>query len=274
MSASTPLVTVLIPSFNEESHIVRASLESIRGQTFADFECIVVDESNCPDLAEACRAVCAEDPRFIYFHPQERLGLAKSLNLAIGKARGELIARFDSDDVCRPERLSLQVAFLQEHPNISVVGGSMDIISYEGKFLAHRRYPLNSSAIAKSMQVTNAVAHPTVMFRKKAIELYGAYNPDFRFAEDLELWLRWMNQGVQFANLPQVLVEYRQDNSRRELDNWRFNLRARMSNFSGQHLILRAIGIACIVIWAALPQQVQEKLFNQLIFRGHPRETL
>ena len=91
MSAFTPLVTVVVPSFNEDPHIVRASLESIRAQTFADFECIVVDESSRPELAEACRAVCAEDPRFIYVHPTERLGLPKSLNLAISKARGQLI---------------------------------------------------------------------------------------------------------------------------------------------------------------------------------------
>jgi glycosyltransferase involved in cell wall biosynthesis len=267
MSASTPLVTVVVPSFNEDPQIIRTSIESIRTQTFADFECIVVDESTSPDLAEACRTVCAEDPRFIYHHPTERLGLPKSLNLAIGKARGQLVARFDSDDVCMPDRLALQVAFLQAHPEISVVGGALDVISSEGKFLSHRSYPQTSTAITKGMQLTTTIAHPTVMFRKEVIERHGGYNPSFRFAEDLDLWLRWMNAGLLFANLPQVLVQYRQDNTRRDQRHWRFNLRARASNFSRQYLVRRAIGIVCIATWVVMPKKAQELIFKALILR-------
>ena len=273
MSPASPLVTVVLPSFNERPDIVRTSLESIRSQTFTDFECIVVDESTRPELAEACRAICAEDPRFIYIHPMERLGLPKSLNLAISKARGQLIARFDSDDICMPERLASQVAFLQAHPEISVVGGALDIISNDGKLLANRRYPQTSTAIAKGMQLTTTIAHSTVMYRKEAIELHGGYNPDFRFAEDLDLWLRWMNAGRRFANLPQVLVQYRQDNTRRDQRHWRFNLRARISNFSGQYAVRRAIGIACIVTWVALPEKAQEQIFKALILRRLSQEA-
>ena len=267
MSLPTPLVTVVVPSFNEDPHIVRASIASIRAQTFTDFECIVVDESTQPELAEACQAACAVDPRFIYIHPNERLGLPKSLNLAIGKARGQLIARFDSDDVCMPERLALQVAFLQSHPKISVVGCALDIINGEGQLLTQRRYPQTPTEIAKGMQLTTTVAHPTVMYRKVAIEQHGGYNPDFQFSEDLDLWLRWMNAGLQFANLPQVLVQYRQDNTRRGSGHWRFNLRARIVNFSPEYLFRRIIGIACIASWLALPVKLQEPIFKALIFR-------
>lgn len=273
MNGSPPFVTVVVPSFNEPPHIVRASLESIRAQAFTDFECIVVDESTRPELANACRAVCDEDRRFIYLHPTERLGLPKSLNLAISQARGQLIARFDSDDMCTPERLALQVAFLQAHPEISVVGGSLDIISREGKFLANRCYPQTPTAIAKGMQLTTTIAHPTVMFRKTAIERHGGYNPDFSFAEDLDLWLRWMNAGLLFANLPQVLVQYRQDNTHRDQLHWRFNLRARTSNFCRKHLVRRVIGIACIATWAVMPEKVQEQIFKAMVLRRRHKEA-
>jgi glycosyltransferase involved in cell wall biosynthesis len=274
MSAITRFVSVVVPSFNEDPHIVRASLESICAQTFTNFECIVVDESTKPELADACRAVCAEDPRFIYIHPRERLGLPKSLNLAIVKARGQLIARFDSDDVCMPERLALQVEFLNSNPEISVVGGALDIISSEGQLLAQRRYPQTPTAIAKGMQLTTTVAHPTVMFRKVAFEQHGGYNPDFRFSEDLDLWLRWMNAGLLFANLPQVLVQYRQDNTRRRSGHWRFNLRARIANFSTQHLVRRIVGIACIASWVGLPNKLQEWIFKALILRRRKQEVV
>jgi glycosyltransferase involved in cell wall biosynthesis len=274
MSGLNPFVTVVVPSFNEDPQIVRASLESIRAQTFPDFECIVVDESTQPELAEACLAVCAEDHRFVYIHPTERLGLPKSLNMAIARARGQLIARFDSDDICMPDRLALQVAFLHSHPEVSVVGGALDIISNEGNFLAHRSYPQSSTAIAKGMQLTTTIAHPTVMYRKEVIERYGSYNPDFRFAEDLDLWLRWMNEGILFSNLPEVLVKYRQDITRRDQRHWNFNLRARISNFNSRYWFRRAIGIACIAAWVVMPKKIQEKIFKLLILLHSRKEVI
>ncbi len=274
MSSPSPLVTVVIPSFNEDPQIVRASLESVRAQTFTEFECIVVDESTCPALAEACRAACAEDPRFIYVHPTERIGLPKSLNLAISKARGQLIARFDSDDICNSTRLELQVAFLQEHPEISVVGGALDLITSTGEFIGHRSYPQKSIEIAKRMHLTTSVAHPTVMFRKAVFKQHGGYNSDFRFAEDLDLWLRWMNAGVLFANLPQVLVYYRQDNTHRDQRHWRFNLRARISNFSFQHFMRRAVGIFCIFLWMTVPKGVRMQIFKAFVLRPQSQTAI
>jgi glycosyltransferase involved in cell wall biosynthesis len=271
MSAPTPLVTVVMPSFNEDVLIMRASIESIRAQTFANFECIVVDESTRPELADACQAICAEDPRFIYMHPTERLGLSRSLNLAISNARGRLIARFDSDDICMPERLEVQVSFLRAHPEISAVGGAMDVISSGGKFLAHRSYPLTSEKIAKAMQFTNAIAHPTVMFRREVIDLYGGYNPNYRYCEDLDLWLRWINAGVLLNNLPYVLVQYRQNNTRRDHLNWKYNLRARISNFSTRHLVRRIIGIVCIATWMAVPGKLQEYIYKVVLLHRRSR---
>lgn len=267
MIATSPLVTVVVPSFNEAPDIVGASLQSLRAQTFSNFECIVVDESTRPELVAACEAACAEDKRFIYIHPTERLGLSESLNLAISKARGQLIARFDSDDICMPNRLELQVAFLRAHPEISVVGGAMDIISTEGRFIAHRRYSQTPNKIASAMQFTNAIAHPTVMFRKEVIDHYGGYNPSYRYCEDLDLWLRWMNADVLFENLPQVLVQYRQDNTRRDHLNWRYNLRVRLSNFSSRYLIRRIIGITFIAAWVAVPGKLQEQIYKVILLR-------
>jgi len=166
-----------------------------------------------------------------------------------------------------PERLEVQVAFLRAHPSISVVGGAIDIISTEGMLIAHRSYPQTSNEIASVMQLTNAIAHPTVMFRKDAIDLYGGYNPNYRYCEDLDLWLRWINAGLLFENLPQVLVQYRQDNTRRDHLHWRYNLRARISNFSSRHLIRRIIGVLCIAAWVAVPGKLQEQIYKAILLR-------
>jgi hypothetical protein len=157
---------------------------------------------------------------------------------------------------------------MQAHPEISVLGGAMDIVSSKGKFIAHRSYPETSKKIAKALQFTNAIAHPTVMFRKEVIEFYGGYNPSYRYCEDLDLWLRWMNAGLLFNNLPDVLIHYRQDNTRRNYLNWQYNLRVRLSNFNTQYLIRRIFGILCIAIWVSVPEKLQEWIYQSILLRG------
>lgn len=271
MKSNPPLVSVVVPSFNESPDIMRASLQSLRDQTFSDFECIVIDESTVPERAAACESFCRQDDRFVYVHPTERLGLARSLNLGLEQARGQLVARFDSDDLCSLDRLALQVAFLRANPQVSVVGGALEIIDEEGRTKAFRSYPLAPADVAKGMHLANAVAHPTVMFRREVARAHGGYNPQFRFAEDLDLWLRWLNVGVVFANLPQVIVRYRQTNARRETRHYLFYLRARVGNFAGTHLLRRIVGIGCIAVWTVLPNVVQEQVFRAMLFRQkHP----
>src|SRR5947207_12286309 len=190
---STPRVTLIVPSFNEDPAVVGASLASVRAQTMGDFECIVIDESTDPRLADACRACCEADSRFVYVHPEQRLGLSRSLNLGLSQARGELVARFDSDDLCAPDRLAQQVAFLDANPQVGVVGGALEIMDESEATLAYRRYPATHRDIARGMQMTTTLAHPTVMFRRRLFELHGGYNPEFRFSEHPDMWLRWLN---------------------------------------------------------------------------------
>lgn len=262
-----PKVTLLIPAFNEPEHILEQSLSSVMAQSFTDFECIVVDESTHLEAAQACERICARDPRFRYVHPTERLGLPGSLNLAISMARGQLLARFDSDDVCLPERLEVQVAFMDAHPDIGVVGAGLQLIDESGMPTSVRHYPERSEDIERKLQFTTTMAHPTVMYRTDIIRHCGCYDPSFRFSEDLDLWLRWLNCGVKFANVPNVLVKYRQAQTRRNRSHWRFNLRARVKNFSSSHFFLRVAGIVCISTWSILPPSVQESVFRLLLLR-------
>jgi len=265
-----PTVTIVVPSFNEVPEVVAASLASLRAQTVTDFECIVVDESTDESRARACRECCDADPRFRYIHPTQRLGLARSLNLGLEQAKGRFIARFDSDDVCMPDRLALQTAFLESHPDVDVVGGALEIIDEAGNPVALRPYPAEHREIARRMQLTNAMAHPTVMYRRSTVQRHGGYNPQYRYSEDLELWLRWLNAGVVFANLPQVLVRYRQQLTRRVGPHWRYNLRARLRNFSSAFFLRRVLGIGSIALWSVFSPALQERAFRMLMFRRHP----
>lgn len=263
----TPRVSIIIPSFNESPKILQESLDSIVAQTEANFECIVIDESTKPEAAAACRALCERDERFRYIHPESRIGLAASLNLGLSMARAPLIARFDADDVCLPKRLEHQIAFLDANQNIDVLGGSLEIFTAETGVIAIREYPAEPDIIECAFQTTTPIAHPTVMMRKSVLEIFGGYDPSFRFAEDLDLWLRLLNHGVQFSNLQEVLVRYRQQSTARNPLHWKFNLRARTRNFSNRYLLRRVIGMLIIFTWRVIPQPIQEQVFHRVLLR-------
>ena len=239
---TAPKVTILLPSFNEALAVIGESLGAIRCQTFSDFECLVIDESTDPAKALAIQEECARDSRFHYLHPDSRLGLAGSLNLGLQFAKGVLIARCDADDICLPNRLELQVQYLENHPEVGVLGGTIQIIDNTGCVTGSRTYPLMHADIESSMMLTNAMAHPTIMFRRDLPAQYGFYDPTFRYCEDLELWLRWLNAGIQFANLPDTLLKYRKQVTIRHSDHWWFNLMARKRHYCKRRLMLRTAG--------------------------------
>lgn len=262
-----PRVSLVVPAFNEPLDVITQSLDSVRAQTFTDFECIVIDESTDPAAAAACQALCERDNRFRYVHPPQRLGLAASLNLGISMARAPLLARFDSDDICVPDRLMQQVAFMDAHPEIGVLGGGLEIIDETAQTLAYRAYPTDHEVIERKLQTTTPIAHPTVMLRRALVEQHGGYDIGFRFAEDLDLWLRLANRGVRFANLSTVLVRYRQQHTSRNPRHWEFNLRARMRNFTTRHLPHRVLGLCIILVWGKLPLGFQQRVFHGLLLR-------
>lgn len=269
-SVHTARVSVVVPCFNEEADVLEQSLSSLMQQTFKDFECIVIDESDDSKIAETCRELCGKDPRFKYFHPEVRLGLAASLNYGFELARGDYIARFDSDDICDPKRLEKQVAFLNENSEIGIVGSSMRIIDLSGNVLATRVYPSEHQKIEQQFVYANAIAHPTVMLRKDIISReQGPYRTDFRFSEDLELWLRLLKKGVRFANLLDVLVSYRQDSTYRPPANWKFNARARRMHMSAPYRMEKALVAGLLSAWAVLPKFAQESIYKIMVYSRH-----
>ena len=260
-----PLVTVIMPVFNEPTPFMVESFESLRLQTFGDFECLVVDDSTDPLCAQACADQCKLDRRFVYLRPPVRRGLAAALNLGLDQARGRYIARFDSDDVCRLDRFALQVAFLESHPEIDVLGSALEIIDNTGGVTALKRHPIDHGRIARLMHLKNTIAHPTVMLRTAALKSSGGYDERFRFAEDLELWLRMLNAGFRFHNLAECLVKYRNAEFNRLPEHWEYNIKARMNNNSSEYKIERVIGIYAIKVLSYLNDDFRKYIYRKLM---------
>jgi glycosyltransferase involved in cell wall biosynthesis len=201
----TPAVSIVMSVRDGERHLA-ASLDSVLAQTYPDFELVVIDDASRDSSPQILSAYAARDDR-VRVQRQEAAGLARSLNRGIAHARAPLIARLDADDVALPERLELQLAYLDSHPRVGLVGGAVEYIDESGRQFAAVQYPIADDAIRRAFAETTPFVHSAVTMRREAFDRAGGYRPAF-YAEDLDLWLR-IGTEWQLANLPQPVVRYR-----------------------------------------------------------------
>jgi len=204
---SAPLVSVVMPVFNGEPFL-REAVESIRGQTFGDFEFIIVDDGSTDCGASMLEFYEKEDERVRVYH-QENRGLVAALNRGCELARGKYIARMDADDVSVKERLRCQVEFMNSSPNTAVVGGAIETIDSEGRSLGIEVSPLTDRDIKAALGRGECpFAHPTVVIRKDVFVAVNGYREVALHAEDYDLWTRIADES-QLANLAAVMLKYR-----------------------------------------------------------------
>jgi glycosyltransferase EpsE len=201
----TPRVSVVTTVYNGEPYFDRA-IPGILAQTFDDFEWILVDDGSQDRTPELLRELARRDARVRVFTPG-RLGLARAANYGVRQANGEYIARQDFDDSSYPERLRLQVTFLDAHPKVGVVGGYYVLVDERRDERYVRMPPTEHSAIIAAMARYIPLANTIVTFRRQVWTEAGGY-PEVADLEDLRLWLRAGKLGWRFANLPQILGEH------------------------------------------------------------------
>ncbi|VVB64168.1 Glycosyltransferase AglG [uncultured archaeon] len=202
----SPLVSVVMPTYNSE-RFLREAMESILNQTFEDFEFIIVADKST-DTTDAILDDLQEKDDRIKVFDQERIGLIAALNKGCRIAKGKYIARMDADDVSLPNRLEKQVQYMEEHPEIGVLGTGIRYIDEIGRSGNTLHNPINPNLVKFYLHLENCIVHPSVMMRRDIIEQLGFYNPDAKHAEDYDLWARACSI-TQIANLHDVLLEYR-----------------------------------------------------------------
>ena len=200
---STPKVSVLVPVYKTEPAFLRESIRSVLNQTFGDFELILLDD--CPDDPREAIVREFDDPRIRYERNERNLGITPSRNRLIELARGEYLAIFDHDDVCRADRLEKEVAWLDAHPECGVVSSWTREIP-AGNVV---RWPMEDETIRLELMGGCVVAHTAAMvrasvLRERDIRYEAAYSP----AEDYRLWLRLL-PVTGFHVIPEPLTDYR-----------------------------------------------------------------
>ena len=201
--SASPRVSVVMPVFDGERYLEEA-LDSILGQSLGDFELIVIDDGSTDGTAGILEERARRDERLHLFHEEHR-GLIAALNQGCGLARGTYIARMDADDVAMPDRLERQVAFLDRHPAVAVLGGAVRVIGGNGTFSHEWHPPAEDRQIKDMLRRSNLFTHSAVMMRKDAFDAAGGYRKPFLHAEDYDLWLR-MADRFELANLAEVIA--------------------------------------------------------------------
>lgn len=204
-SADRPRVSVLMAVRDGGSYLSEA-LASIRAQSLREWELVAVDDGSTDGTAAELADAAGSDARIRVFR-QERLGLVAALNRAATEARAEYFARMDADDRAHPERLERQVAFLEKHPEVGVLGTAVRRFgAAEGVWLR----PVDDAAIRAALLFEAPLAHPTVMLRRTSWQAAAGegYREDFRAAEDIDLWER-LASHTRFGNLEEPLLDYR-----------------------------------------------------------------
>lgn len=195
-----------MPGLNAERFVGEA-IESVLNQTFGNFELIFINDGSTDKTKEI--VLSYQDPRIIYLDNERNLGLATSYNRGIDIAKGDYIARMDSDDICRPDRFEKQLSLLETRPDLDIVGSSISIINEEGRYMARHHRSVTQKGIKFSSLFSTPMYHPTVMGRAKIFKSYH-FNENLVNSEDYELWSRLLFEtDTSFANIDEPLLKYR-----------------------------------------------------------------
>jgi glycosyltransferase involved in cell wall biosynthesis len=208
-SAGDPVVSVQMPARDAE-RFLREAVASVRAQSFTRWELLIVDDGSRDATLSIANELAGLDSRIRVLPNERNLGIVASRNRALSATHPacRYVAIFDADDVCMPDRLERQVAYLDAHPRCALVGGQTAIIDEDGREVGLRRYPTLDRELRRVITRYNPFAQPTVLLRRSALDVVGGYDPRYPRVQDYDLWLR-IAERFEVANLDVVTLQYR-----------------------------------------------------------------
>ena len=191
-----------MPVYNAEAYL-QESIKSILDQTFEDFEFIIVDDQSTDNSKHILQSF--KDERIKFISTPKNLGRAGADNYAIQFARGEYIAKMDSDDISLPYRLDKQVSFLDDNPKINILGTWSQNF---GQSNVLNKYPVDPETAKCWLLCSIPVTNPSIMMRRTLFDRGCRYNEHYRQAEDYDFFVRYINL-IKVSNIPESLIKYR-----------------------------------------------------------------
>lgn len=192
--------------YNGERYL-REAINSILDQTFRDFEFVIIDDGSSDGTQDILRSY--DDPRIQVLVNERNIGLTRSLNRGLKRARGEFIARQDADDISEPKRFERQVAFLDAQPEVALLGTSYTLMHPQGTCHERIRLPCDHLELCWELFIYCPFVHSAVMIRREPLFNHvGLYDEKYAYSQDYDLWCR-IADCLRVANLSEFLVRYR-----------------------------------------------------------------
>lgn len=199
------IVSVIMSAYNEAAY-VEACVQSILDQTYSDFEFIIIDDCSNDGTMEILKKLSGVDKRISLIRNDQNEGLTRNLNKAFGRAKGKYIARMDSDDIAREDRLEKQVAYLEAHNDVDICGTWAYRIDDKGIGRIKLKPKVEDREIKSRLVCGNFMIHPSVMMRREVLEKKH-YDESYRTIQDFKLWIDCWER--KFHNIPECLMYYR-----------------------------------------------------------------
>lgn len=207
-------ISVIMSTYKENIDDLKMSIESILNQTYKMFEFIIIlDNPNNHIHEEIIKEYSKFDKRIKFYKNEKNIGLAMSLNKGISLAQYEYIARMDADDISLSNRFEKQIKFLQKNPDVSLVATNKILIDENNSIVGYgNKLPKKQTTIKKGLEYISMVVHPSVMARKKDIEIVNGYR-NFPASQDYDLWLRLISNEKKISFIDEYLIKYRMGTS-------------------------------------------------------------
>lgn len=203
------LVSIVITVLNGQANIKRC-LESVVNQTYQNLELVIFDDGSTDSTRQIILSFVSEHKGnvFKFDYIDQNIGRSTALNKCLERVTGKFIAIMDADDEMFPDRIALQVRYLNSNTSVSVVGGAQLMHLSDGSTKINRP-PQTDNLIKAGLFVRTTMLHPTVMIRREFLVSNGIkYDPDFHLCEDYKLFVDLLYAGAKFANLPNVVNNY------------------------------------------------------------------
>ena len=193
----TPTVSVIIPSYNHENFIAEC-IQSVLDQTFQDFEIVITDDASSDRTIEIIKGF--DDARIKLLRHSKNQGASIAANNCINRSKGKYVAMLSSDDAWYPEKLEIQVKYLDRHPEIGAVFGKVDWVDQAGRIIKDKNFPYMDVFNVKNRSrfewlrhffyKGNCLCHPCSLVRRECYREIGMFNPAFANLPDFDFWVR------------------------------------------------------------------------------------
>jgi glycosyltransferase involved in cell wall biosynthesis len=201
-----PSISIIMPVWNGEVHL-REAVDSILGQSFRDFEFLILDDGST-DRTPAILDEYAESDERIRIIRLAHQGIVVALNRGVAEAHAKWIARMDCDDIAHPKRLELQIKALEANPRAVLCYTDVRPFNELGHSQGSRHLPKSDALLKAYLCYSPPFVHPTVIFARSSFLAAGGYLQEERHAEDFGLWGRLISEG-EFIGIPESLLDFR-----------------------------------------------------------------